>query len=119
LKRARTKQKHYANQLSTPKQFNIGEKCMLNIQKFTLLNQPSNKVRSRYIDPYKIIAKISSQAKKLYLPSNIKVHIVFHIGLLKEFKSSSHGSEVPDDIPTSNDFTMVMTLFMFTLLLIV
>jgi len=34
----------------------------------------------------------------------MKVHPVFHIGLLNFFNSSPHGSEAPDDIPSSNDF---------------
>ena len=56
---------------------------MLNIKNFKLLNQPSKEFRSRYIGPYTIIEKISSQAYKLSLPINMKVHHVFHIGLLK------------------------------------
>jgi hypothetical protein len=77
----------------------------MNTQNLKLLNQPSKKLRSRYIGPYKFIEKISSQAHyKLDLPFNMKVHPVFHIGLSKEFNSSPHGSELPDDIPSSNDF---------------
>ena len=56
---------------------------MLNTQNVKLLNQPRSKIRSRYIGPNKIIDKISSQAYKLDLPSNMKVHHVVHIGLLK------------------------------------
>ena len=70
-------QKHYADQNSTPKQFNIGERVMLSTINLKLLNQPSKKFRSRYIGPYKILEKISSQAFKLDLPSNIKVHPSF------------------------------------------
>ena len=33
----------------------------------------------------------------------MKVHPVFHIGLLKEYNSSPRRSEIPDDIPSSND----------------
>jgi len=77
---------------------------MLNTQYLKLLNQPSKKFRSRYIGPYNIIEKISSQSYKLDLPLNMKVHPIFYIGLLKEFNSSPHGSELPDDIPSSNDF---------------
>ena len=67
---------------------------MLNTQNLKLLNQPSKKFRSRYIGPYKFIEKISSQAYyKLDLPLNMKFHHVFHIGLLKEFNFSLHGSE--------------------------
>ena len=51
----KAKQKHHADQLSTPKQFNVSEKVMLNTQNLKLLNQPSKKFHSRYINPYKII----------------------------------------------------------------
>jgi len=78
---------------------------MLNTPNLKLLNQPSQKFRSRYIGPYTITEKMSSQAYyKLNLPLNMKLHSVFHIGLLKEFNFSLHGSEFPNDIPSSNDF---------------
>ena len=41
---------------------------MLKTQNLKLLNHPSNKFRSRYIGPYKVIEKLSSQAYKLDLP---------------------------------------------------
>ena len=34
----------------------------------------------------------------------MKVHPVFHVGLLQEFNFSPYGSELPDDITSSNDF---------------
>jgi hypothetical protein len=84
LKLAKAKQKHYADQLSTPKQLNVGENVMLTTQNFKLLNQPSKIFRSRYFSPSKIIEKISSQAYELDLPLNMKVHPIFHIGLTNE-----------------------------------
>ena len=50
---------------------NVGDKVMLNTQNLKLLNKPSKKSRSRYIGPYKIIKKISSQAYNLDLPLNM------------------------------------------------
>jgi hypothetical protein len=76
---------------------------MLSTQNLKLLNQPSKKFISRYIGPYKIIEKIFSQTFKLDLPSNMKVHPVFHISLLKEFNSLSPETEIQDIIPSSND----------------
>ena len=59
---------------------------MLSTKFLKIFNQPSKKFRSRYIGPYKIIEKISSQAYKLLeLPPNMKVHPVIHIGLVKGF----------------------------------
>jgi hypothetical protein len=48
---------------------------MLSTQNLKLLNQPSNKFRSRYIGPYTIIERISSQAYKLESPLNMKIHL--------------------------------------------
>ena len=67
----------------------VNERVMLSTIHLKLLNQPSKQFRSRDIGPYTIIEKISSQAFKLDLPSNMKVHPVFHISLLKEFNSLS------------------------------
>ena len=92
---------------------------MFSTQNLNLFNQPSKKFRSRYIGPYKIIAKISSQADKLDLPLNVKVRHVFHIGLLKEFNSPPHETEDPDDIPSSNFFIYGDDIFMFTWLSII
>jgi hypothetical protein len=83
----------------------------IDTENLILLNQPSKKFRSRYIGPYTIIDKISSQGYKLNLPSNMKVHHVFQIGLLKEINSSPHGSEVPDGIPSSNDLICGDSIF--------
>ena len=65
----------------------------MNTQNLILLNQPSKKLCSCYIGPYTIIEKISSQA-----------YYKLDIGLLKEYNFSLHGSELPNDIPSLNDF---------------
>ena len=68
------------------------------------------KFRARYIGPYNIIEKISSQAYKLDLPLSMKVHPVFRIGLLKYFISSSRNQKC------RIIFLLLMILFMVTIL---
>jgi hypothetical protein len=77
---------------------------MLSTPNLKLLNQSSNKFRSRYIGPYKVIDKISSQAYKFELPTSMKIHPVFHISLVKEFNSLSLYLEIPDDIPSYSNY---------------
>ena len=103
LKIAKAVQKHYADLRCMPKEFEVNDKVMLSTINLKLLNQPSKKFRSRYIGPYTIIKKISSQAYELKLPKNMKVHPVFHVSLLKEYYSKSPDTEMPDDIPAAND----------------
>ena len=56
--------------------------------------------------------------KYLDFPPSMKVHPVFHFGLLKDSISSSPESEVSDNIPCTNDLFLVTILFSFTQLLI-
>ena len=86
-----------------PKELDVNDKVMLSTINLKLLNQPSKKCRSRYIGPYTIIKKISSQAYELKLPKNMKVHPVFQINLLKKNYFKSPDNEMPDDIPYANN----------------
>ena len=104
LKIAKEVQKHYADKRTKPMEFEVGDRVMLSTQNLKLLNQPSKKFRSRFIGPYEIIKKLSSQAYHLKLPSSMKVHPVFHINLLKSYHSLSPDTDVPDDIPAANDY---------------
>ena len=76
------------------------ESCLV-LKNLKLLNQPSKKFRARYIRPYNIIEKISSQAYNFDLPSSMKIHSASRIGLLKDFISSSPEPEVSDNITST------------------
>ena len=47
--------------------------------------QGTNKLMPKYIGPFKIIGKIGELAYKLELPSNMRIHNVFHVAKLKQF----------------------------------
>ena len=59
-----------------------------NLNLASQVQRPSHKFQVKYIGPYEIIEQISPVAYKLKLPSTIRVHPVFHISLLKPFKTN-------------------------------
>jgi len=66
----------------------------------TLAQQPSRKLCARRIGPYKILERIGEVSYKVDLPSNIRVHPVFHISQLDNFHENPFpGHTVPPPPP--------------------
>ncbi|RMZ74709.1 hypothetical protein DV738_g5687, partial [Chaetothyriales sp. CBS 135597] len=49
------------------------------------LARPSRKLSERFIGPFQIIDLIGTQAYKLKLPPQVRVHPVFHVSLLEPY----------------------------------
>lgn len=49
----------------------------------------TNKLKRRFVGPFRIVGKIGSQSCRLGLPTHWKIHDVFHISLLKFWKESN------------------------------
>ena len=57
---------------STPYEFHAGVKVWLSTEHLDLNNQPSRKFKQRFIGPYTITNKVSSNAYQLNLPDTMK-----------------------------------------------
>eukprot|EP00873_Tetraselmis_striata_P022651 jgi/Tetstr1/442915/TSEL_030978.t1 len=100
LKLADEYQKVYADRKTSPVEFAEGDKVWLSTEHLLILNQPARKFRQRYIGPYPVTAKISSQAYRLRLPPTFDCHNVFHISRLRQCVNPD---AQPDTIPSSVD----------------
>ena len=61
----------------------------VNVKNFTLPQGLTPKFIAKFAGPFPIVKQVFDNAYKLALPPEIKVHLVFHISLLKEYFEDS------------------------------
>ena len=72
---------------------------LLSTQNLRMKGIPS-KLRSRFVDPFKIIQCIGNQAYKLQIPDSWRIHNVLHVSLLKRWIERFY--RTPEDLPKPN-----------------
>jgi transposase InsO family protein len=94
LAQAQDRQAHYANKHRRPDVFKTGDRVLLSTTHLnapTEARRPLKKLQPKFIGPYQVEEVISETAYRLSLPSNLKVHPVFHISRLKRY--------IPNEFP--------------------
>nr|GEY68313.1 putative reverse transcriptase domain-containing protein [Tanacetum cinerariifolium] len=87
MQAAQDRQKNYANRKRKPMEFEIGDRVMLNVSpwKGVVRFGKRGKLNSRYVGPFKVLAKVRKVAYKLKLPQELgRVHHTFHVSNLKK-----------------------------------
>ena len=87
LQKAQHRMKFFADQHRTERHFGIGDWVYLKLQPYrqqTVAIRTSLKLCSKYFGPFQVLEKVGTVAYKLKLPSQSKVHPVFHVSLLKK-----------------------------------
>ena len=96
MEKAVVAQKKYYNQKHRDVQFAVGDTVLLSTQNLRLKGIP-HKLQRKFCGPYKILEKIGAQAYRLKLPDTWRIHPVFHVSLLKQWRPSTLQS-VPGEV---------------------
>jgi len=93
LRLAQERQKQNADQHRRDVQYQVNDKVLINAKNIndpTQANRPTRKLSPKYIGPYTIEQVISTTAYKVKLSPNLKIHPVFHVSVLKPYKSNNN-----------------------------
>jgi hypothetical protein len=87
LKEAHDRQKSYADQKTRHLEFQVGDHVYLKVKarKHSLKLGNCVNMAQRFCGPFEILARIGPVAYQFALPSNLKIHNVFHVSLLKKY----------------------------------
>ena len=90
LKVANDRQKSYADMKRKDIRYEIGEKVFLKVSPWKKVMRfgKKGKLNPRFIGPYKVIEKVGPVAYRLALPPDLeKIHNVFHVSMLRRYRS--------------------------------
>ena len=90
LKVATDRQKSYADMRRKGNRYEIGEKVFLKVSPWKKVMRfgKNGKLSPRFIRPYEVIEKVGPVAYKLALPPELeKIHNVFHVSVLRRYRS--------------------------------
>ncbi|KAL5861808.1 hypothetical protein ACOSQ4_003104 [Xanthoceras sorbifolium] len=108
LKVASDRQKSYADLKRKEIEYEVGEKVFLKVSpwKKALRFGRKGKLSPRFIGPYEIIERVGPVAYRLALPPELeKIHNVFHVSILRRYRSDPSHRVQADSIDIRPDLT--------------
>ena len=96
MEKAVAAQKTYYDRKHKDEQFSIGDSVLLSTQNLRFKGIP-HKLHRKFCGPYKVLEKIGAQAYRLQLADTWRVHPVFHVSLLKQWRPSTV-QQVPGEV---------------------
>ena len=108
LKAAFDRQKSYADLKRRDIEYSVGDKVFLKVSpwKKILRFGRKGKLSPRFIGPYEIVERIGPVAYRLALPLELqKIHDVFHVSMLRRYRSDPSHVIPTEDIEIRSDLT--------------
>jgi hypothetical protein len=87
LQAAQDRQKMFADRRRQVVAFEKGQEVLLNTKNITFKTPGVRKLMPRYIGPFRILKMVTPVAAKLQLPPEMRIHPVFHVSLMRHYKS--------------------------------
>lgn len=100
LEAAQQRQRATVDKGRRPQEFNVGDDVLLSTANISFKGVGAPKLMPRYIGPYKVVKRIGATAYELELASNMRIHDVFHVSLLKPYMP---GRNVHPPLPELTD----------------
>ena len=102
LQRSVGLQQKYYDRKHRDVHYNVGDLVLLSTRNLRMKGTPG-KLQRRFVGPFQVIETIGQQAYKLSLPEDWKIHPMFHVSLLKDWRTAS----LQEDQPVPTDFPEV------------
>ena len=96
MEKAMAIQQSYYNKKHRDIQFSVGDLVLLSTQNLRLKGIP-HKLQRKFCGPYRIVEKIGTQAYRLKLLDTWRIHPVFHVSLLKQWREGTV-QQVPGEV---------------------
>jgi hypothetical protein len=95
---AQSRQKLFADQKRREVEYKVGDDLLLSTINFKLKHPGTRKLLPKWVGPFKVKERIGKVAYKLTLPDNLKMHNVFHVQLLKPYRTDGQVKPPPPPI---------------------
>ncbi|CAL1410109.1 unnamed protein product [Linum trigynum] len=108
LKVAQDRQKSNAQRPGNPRIHEVGDMVFLRVSpwKGVMRFGKKGKLSSRYIGPYEVLERVGPLAYRLALPPSLsRIHDVFHVSMLRAYRSNPEHVIRHEDIQLEDDLT--------------
>ena len=92
----------YYNLNHTPMEYKVGDWVMLS-SKHLRQQRPSKKLSDRFLGPFEVVSLRGRQAYELKLPTQWRIHPVFHVSLLEKFIGRSGAEPMREAVEVDSD----------------